>query len=67
MTVVSNDPRWWPLIDFTIIYSYFYGSWGTISLTQSSMMVLNFAVASFAIVVYDWGEQDTSNSDRKNY
>jgi hypothetical protein len=27
MTVVSNDPSWWPLINAGRIASYFAGSW----------------------------------------
>jgi hypothetical protein len=27
MTLVSNDPSWWPLINVNIVSSYFAGSW----------------------------------------
>jgi hypothetical protein len=27
MTLVSNDPSWWPVINGSFIFSYFLGSW----------------------------------------
>jgi len=36
MTIVSNDPIWWPTISYFREASY-------------------FAVASFIVVLYDWG------------
>jgi hypothetical protein len=56
MTVVSNDPEWWPTISSFRGASYFQGSWRADSLTQK--FDCGFAVAALIAVVYDWGAQD---------
>ncbi|KAG1798945.1 uncharacterized protein HD556DRAFT_162451 [Suillus plorans] len=43
MTVVSNDPIWWPYISMENIFSY-------------------WTVAAGVVVMYDWGEQDSTGS-----
>ncbi|KAG1739495.1 uncharacterized protein EDB91DRAFT_1284693, partial [Suillus paluster] len=57
MTIVSNDPSLWPVLNLDRFFSYFLGSW------RSSRMMLvmtrsnldgGFTVASFAAMVYDW-------------
>lgn len=35
MTLVSDDPSWWPTINFVTIQSYFIGSWRANDITQS--------------------------------
>jgi hypothetical protein len=39
MTVVSNDPMWWPVISFFRGYSYFAGPWKATGLIQILTMV----------------------------
>jgi len=35
MIIVSDDPSWWPVINFVTIQSYFLGSWRANGQTQS--------------------------------
>jgi hypothetical protein len=39
MTVVSNDPIWWPVISYFRVYSHFSGSWTASGLIQILTMV----------------------------
>jgi hypothetical protein len=57
MTLVSNDPSWWPLIDSQLVYSYWIGLSYQLAMSRSNID-LHFAVAAGAVVVYDWGEWD---------
>jgi hypothetical protein len=57
MTVVSNNPSWWPFIDSRLAYSYWMGLLYQ-SLTSRSNIDLHFAVAAGVVLVYDWGEWD---------
>jgi hypothetical protein len=34
MTIVSNDPIWWPIINYCRVYSYFSGLWRASGFTQ---------------------------------
>ncbi|KAG2109688.1 uncharacterized protein F5147DRAFT_797992 [Suillus discolor] len=56
MTLVSNDPSWWPFINFDIFQAYWFGllylSFGDLSLDLSN--IHRFAVAASFVVVYDW-------------
>ncbi|KAG2351696.1 hypothetical protein BDR07DRAFT_1500620 [Suillus spraguei] len=45
MTIVSNNPTWWPIIDESRFSSY-------------------FSVAAFAVVTYDWGQENWSGGKR---
>jgi hypothetical protein len=61
MTIVSDDPGWWPVIDSQYFRSYFAGSWRAVvrwTLNDQSNLKCGFAVASFVVVMYDWGEHD---------
>ncbi|KIK40222.1 hypothetical protein CY34DRAFT_282628 [Suillus luteus UH-Slu-Lm8-n1] len=53
MTIVSNDPSWWPLIDSRLVYSYWIGL-SYQSVTSRFNIDLHFAVAAGVVVVYDW-------------
>jgi hypothetical protein len=55
MTVVSNDPIWWPAISYNRVYSYFSGA-VTASKRSHSNFDNGFSVVSFTVVLYDWGE-----------
>jgi hypothetical protein len=57
MTVVLNNPSWWPFIDLRLVYSYWTG-WSYQSLTSRFKIDLHFAVAAGVVVAYDWGEWD---------
>jgi hypothetical protein len=57
MTFVSNDPSWWPLIDFQLIVSYWICLLYQLVMSRSNND-LHFAGAAGVVVVYDWGEQD---------
>jgi hypothetical protein len=35
MTVVSNDPIWWPAISLDIVFSYVTGSWRAIIVAET--------------------------------
>lgn len=60
MPIISNDPSWWPLINATRIGSYFIGLWrASRTIMMVSDVVYDHAVAAFAGVMYDWGEQDS--------
>jgi hypothetical protein len=39
MTVVSNDPIWWPVISYIRVYSYFSGPWKASDLIHILTMV----------------------------
>jgi hypothetical protein len=39
MTIVSNDPIWWPVISYFRVYSYFSGSWKASGLIHNLTMV----------------------------
>jgi hypothetical protein len=56
MTVVSNDPSWWPVINANIVVSYWIGL-SYQSVMPRSINDLHLAVAASVVVVYDWGEQ----------
>jgi hypothetical protein len=57
MTLVSNDPTFWPYIDLQFFFSYWTGLSHQLVMSQSNID-LHFAVAASIVVVYDWGEQD---------
>jgi hypothetical protein len=57
MTLVSNDPSWWPDIDGQVFISYWTGLLYQSVMSRSNIS-LHFAVAATVVVVYDWGEQD---------
>ncbi|KAG2077037.1 hypothetical protein BDR04DRAFT_1089335 [Suillus decipiens] len=59
MSMVSDDPSWWPTIDASIVSSYFIGSWRVCRLRvviSQSNLCSGFAVAASVAVWYDWGE-----------
>jgi hypothetical protein len=58
MTLASNDPSWWPIINVNIIISYFIGSWRVSCMVTMIDIHYHFAVAGFVGVMYDWSEQD---------
>ncbi|KAG1764305.1 hypothetical protein EDD22DRAFT_455690 [Suillus occidentalis] len=53
MTIVSNDPSWWPYIDLQFFYSYWIGLSYQLVMSQSNND-LHFAVAAGVVVAYDW-------------
>ncbi|KAG2133266.1 uncharacterized protein EDB93DRAFT_1331515 [Suillus bovinus] len=59
MTVVSNDPSYWPTIDSTIFYSYFVGPWRASHMmtvmTRLTLAARASQLQSCAAVIYDWG------------
>jgi hypothetical protein len=61
MTIVSNDPSWWPLIDSHLVYSNWIGlSYQSVMSRSNIDLHFYFAVAAAAVVVYDWGERDVA-------
>ncbi|KAG1798188.1 uncharacterized protein HD556DRAFT_1440530 [Suillus plorans] len=56
MTIVSNDPTWWPTIKAYRLFSYFACSWSSrmSKLMSQSNLGCGFAVAAFIGVTYDW-------------
>jgi hypothetical protein len=56
MTVVSNDPSLWPLINDNFLFSYWIGL-SYQSVVPRSNNDLHFAVVAGVVVVYDWGEK----------
>lgn len=58
MTLVSNNPSWWPVIDWYHQYSYFLGMWRADVHLPRSMSDRGFTVVSSTVLAYDWGEQD---------
>ncbi|KAG0693769.1 hypothetical protein DFH29DRAFT_963108 [Suillus ampliporus] len=56
MTLISNDPSWWPSINADRIASYFAGLW-CICWMMTAMCRSNldcgFVVAAFAGLIYD--------------
>ena len=61
MTIVSNDPIWWPIIDSHRSYSYFIGSWRVRQILVISHSIF-IAVAASTMTIYDWGQQYSSSS-----
>jgi hypothetical protein len=60
MTVVSDDPSWWPWIISWRISSYYVGSWQLNVETDVPVSPqVRFAVAASVGVTYDWGKHDT--------
>jgi hypothetical protein len=57
MTLVSNDPSWWPFINGKFFLTYWMGL-SYQSVMSRSNTDLHFAVATSVVLVYDWGEQD---------
>jgi uncharacterized membrane protein YraQ (UPF0718 family) len=57
MTIVLNDPSWWPIIDFQRFFSYWMCFSYQLVIFRSNND-LHLAVATGVVVVYDWGEQD---------
>ncbi|KAG2124153.1 hypothetical protein BD769DRAFT_1388950 [Suillus cothurnatus] len=55
MTIVSNDPSWWPLINASLIFSYFIGSWSVSHMMTVTDVRCHFVVASSVGIIYDWG------------
>jgi hypothetical protein len=58
MTVVSNDPSFWPLINSSMLFSYWSGS-SSVLWCVNLTLTCGFAVIAGVVVVYDWGEQDS--------
>jgi hypothetical protein len=52
MTVVSNDPIWWPFINAGLIASYFVGSWGVCHMT--TLMIQLTLVAVLQLLALLW-------------
>ncbi|KAG2124139.1 hypothetical protein BD769DRAFT_1388938 [Suillus cothurnatus] len=55
MTIVSDDPSWWPFINASLIGSYFVGSWSVSHTTTVADLCCHFVVAGSVGVIYDWG------------
>ncbi|KAG2107795.1 hypothetical protein BD769DRAFT_1643113 [Suillus cothurnatus] len=55
MTLVSNDPSWWPVINASLIASYFTGSWSVSHMMTVTDLRCHFVVASSVGIIYDWG------------
>jgi len=51
MTVVSNDPVWWPTISFYREVSYYQGSWRTRAVTQSLMVTAQLHPSSWCYTI----------------
>lgn len=61
MTIVSDDPLWWPFIDSLRFISYFAGLWRAVvcwTSNDQSNLKCGFTVTSCVVVMYDWGEHD---------
>jgi hypothetical protein len=62
MIIVSNDPTWWQSISSYLVLSYVVGSLSAVGYCHwhwampRSNLDCGFAVASFVVVMYDWGE-----------
>jgi hypothetical protein len=68
MALVSNDPSFWPTISFYREYSYFTGLWSMGNKLSCSIFDHGCStVASFTIVVYDWGEQDEQDNTYRRH
>jgi hypothetical protein len=63
MTLVSDNPIWWPFIDWALIYSYFMGAYRASRMVLVTSHGCRFTVGSFAAVVYDWGKRDNFQCD----
>lgn len=68
MTIVSNDPTVWPVVNSYRISSYFAGSWRAhVEANVASKHWLWFAVAASVGVTYDWGEHDKTKELSTSY
>jgi hypothetical protein len=59
MTIVSNDPSLWPVINANFISSYFVGSWSVSHMMTVTDLRCHFVLVAGSVgIIYDWGKQD---------
>ncbi|KAG2335290.1 hypothetical protein BDR05DRAFT_969505 [Suillus weaverae] len=52
MTLVSNDPSWWPAINANLISSYFIGLWRVSPMTMLMTRLILAAVSQLPPVLW---------------